>query len=204
MHFHIFSLSYNLTSDDLWPWYMTFDCMNIWVFTYLINTPSLVQIGLQLCKWGNFHIFSLSYNLTSDDLWPHQQMRVPMLNLWPNCGWNSSKHVEDSAKSFDPFFTTDNNNRQQGTKWSLSVFPAKAGNTKTPFCTSFEKPVLQVRCMVWFVVGLGHLTASSCLGKLECTLTQQWDNIDLHLHTSWWLLYAFQLQDQYQTNKNHN
>ena len=32
------------------------------------------------------------------DLWPHQQMRVPMLHLWPNFGWNSSKHVEDRAK----------------------------------------------------------------------------------------------------------
>ena len=73
---HIFNLSYNLTSDELWPWYpwspwyMTFDRMNIWRFPYYINKPSLVPIGLQFFKWGHFHIFSLSYNLTSDDLWP--------------------------------------------------------------------------------------------------------------------------------------
>ena len=75
------SLSYNLNSDDLWPWYMTFDCMNIWRFTYHINKPSLVQIGLQLFKWGHFHIFSLSYNLTSDDLWPWYKTFDPV-NKW--------------------------------------------------------------------------------------------------------------------------
>ena len=69
-HFHIFSLSYNLTSDDLWPWYMTFDRMNIWRSPYHINKPSLVPIRLQLFKWGHFHIFSLFYSLTSDDFWP--------------------------------------------------------------------------------------------------------------------------------------
>ena len=67
---YIFSLSYNLTSDDLWSCCMTFDPMNTWRVPYYINKPSLVPIGLQLFKWGKFHIFSLSYNLTSDDLWP--------------------------------------------------------------------------------------------------------------------------------------
>ena len=57
-----FSLSYNLTSDDLWPWY---------------------------------------------DLWPHQRMRVPMLHLWPNFGWNPSKHVEVRTNCW-PVFTTYN------------------------------------------------------------------------------------------------
>ena len=31
------------------------------------------------------------------DLWPHQT-RVPMLHLWPNFGWNPSKHVEATKK----------------------------------------------------------------------------------------------------------
>ena len=31
------------------------------------------------------------------DLWPHQQMRVSVLHLWPNFGWNPSKHVEVRA-----------------------------------------------------------------------------------------------------------
>ena len=51
---------------DLWP----FGHMNIQRFPYNINTPSLVPITPQLFKWGHFHIFSLCYNLTSDDLWP--------------------------------------------------------------------------------------------------------------------------------------
>ena len=102
--FYIFSPSYTMTLDDLWPWYVTFDGMNIWSIPYYINKPSLVTIRLQLFKWGHFHIFSLSYNLTSNDLWPwydlwpHQQMRVPMLHLLPNFGWNPSKHVEGRAK----------------------------------------------------------------------------------------------------------
>ena len=69
-HFHIFCLSYNLNSDDLWPWYVTFNSMNIWRFPYFINKPSLVPIRLQLFKWGHFHIFSLSYNLALGDFWP--------------------------------------------------------------------------------------------------------------------------------------
>ena len=95
-----------LQLDLRWPLTLVHDpwCMIIWRFTYYINKPSLVQIRLQLFKWGHFHIFRLSYTLTSDDLWPwydiwpHQYMRVPMCHLWPNFGWNPSKHVEDRAK----------------------------------------------------------------------------------------------------------
>ena len=63
-----------------------FDRMNIWRFPYYINKPNLVQIGLQLFKWGHFHIFNLSYNLTSDDfdlgiwLWPHEHMKVSIFS----------------------------------------------------------------------------------------------------------------------------
>ena len=74
--FYILSPSYNLTSDDLWPWYMTFDRMNLQRVPYCINKPGWVPIAFQLFEWGHFHIFSLSYNLTSDDLgcdlWLHQ------------------------------------------------------------------------------------------------------------------------------------
>ena len=62
---------------DLWP----FDRMNIWRFPYYINKPSLIQIGLQLFKWGHFHVYSLSYNLTSDDLWPWY-MTFDRMNIW--------------------------------------------------------------------------------------------------------------------------
>ena len=77
----IFSLSYNLSSDDLWPWYMTSDHMNIWRLPYYINKPSLVPIGFQLFKWGHFHIFNQSYNLISDDLWPWY-VTFNFINKW--------------------------------------------------------------------------------------------------------------------------
>ena len=103
--FHIFSLSYNLTSDDLWPWYMTFDHMNIWRLTYNINIPSVVQIWLPTFQTGHFHIFQpilqldIRWPLTLIcDLWPHQQTRVHMLHISPSFGWNPSKHVEVRVK----------------------------------------------------------------------------------------------------------
>ena len=49
-HFHIFSLSYNLTSDDLWPWYMTFDLINKWGFPFCIYDPFLVEIHQSMWK----------------------------------------------------------------------------------------------------------------------------------------------------------
>ena len=72
---YILSPSYNLTSKDLWPWYMTFDCMNMQKILYFIHKSSLVKIRLQLFKWGHFHKkFIQSYNLlwmTFDlDMWP--------------------------------------------------------------------------------------------------------------------------------------
>ena len=85
-HFHIFSLSYNLTSDDLWPWHMTFDGMNTWRFQNYIDKPSLVPIGLQLFKWGHFHTFSLSY-------WK-LDLRWPLTLMWPlTSSTNEGSHV---------------------------------------------------------------------------------------------------------------
>ena len=43
-HFHIFSLFFNLTLDDLWPWYVTFDLINKWGFPCCIYDPTLVEI----------------------------------------------------------------------------------------------------------------------------------------------------------------
>ena len=40
----------NLTSDDPWPWYVTFDLINIWRNPYCIFDRSLVVIGLKLFK----------------------------------------------------------------------------------------------------------------------------------------------------------
>ena len=93
-----------------WP-QMTFD-PGIWPLTAWTYEGSHVisinqvwfQSDFQLFTRGHFHIFSLSYNVTSDDLWPWMQPltstknRVLMLHLWPNVGWNPSKHMEVKAK----------------------------------------------------------------------------------------------------------
>ena len=116
-----------LISDDLWPWFLTFDRMNIQRVPYCINKPSLVPIELQLFKWSHFHIFSLSYNFTSDDLWPWY-VTFDLINKWgfPCCNYDptlvqihqSMKKVEPNVNLFSQQQTTT------GTKWSLCVFPA--------------------------------------------------------------------------------
>ena len=91
--FHSFRSSYNF-SDDLQPWYMTFDCMNIWRFPYYNSKPSLVPIGHQLFKWEHSYVqpilqLDLQWPMILIcDLSPHKQKRVPMMHLWPNFGWN--------------------------------------------------------------------------------------------------------------------
>ena len=102
--------------------------------TIFMNKPSLVSIRLQLFKWGHFHIFILSYNLTSDDLWPWH-VTFDLINKWGSPCWINDPTLDEIHQSMwkiepnvNPFFTTDN--RQQWTKWSQCVFPAKAGDTK--------------------------------------------------------------------------
>ena len=119
-HFHISGLYCSLTSDDLWPWYMTFDHMNIWRFPYHISKPSLVSIRLQLFKLGHFHIFSLSYNLTSDDIWPWY-VTFDLINKWgfQHCIYDPTLvEIHQSMFKVEPnvsfFFTTGNNSRQSG------------------------------------------------------------------------------------------
>ena len=94
-NFMFFSLSYNLTWDDLWPWNVTFDIMNIYRFPYCSYDPSLIAIGLQLFEWHqNFHVtstFNISYNLTWDDLWPWN-VTFDLINIWrfPYCIYDPS------------------------------------------------------------------------------------------------------------------
>ena len=78
--FYILSPSYNLTSDDLWPWYMTFDRMNIQSVPYCINKPSLVPIRLTFQKrsLSQFHL------TTWPDLrWPWPwYVTFDLINKW--------------------------------------------------------------------------------------------------------------------------
>ena len=90
---------------------MTFD-LHLWLLiswtcegSYII---SINQVWFQsYFKFSNEATFTFSAYLTTwsqmtfdPDKWPltHQQMKVPMLHLWPNFGWNPSKHVEGRAK----------------------------------------------------------------------------------------------------------
>ena len=93
-----------------WP-LMTFN-LGIWpLTTWTYKGSHIVSINqdwfhsdFQLFKWCHSHfqpILQLDLRwpfILICDIWPHQQMRVPMLHLWPNFGWNPSKHVEGRAK----------------------------------------------------------------------------------------------------------
>ena len=57
--FYILSPSYNLNSDDLWPWYVTFDLINQWGFPCCIYDPTLVAIHQSMLKVEpNVNLFS--------------------------------------------------------------------------------------------------------------------------------------------------
>ena len=78
------NLSFNLTSDDIWPWYMIFGYMNIKRVPYCrpIHKLSLVPIGLFMSPLSHFQpiLSDLRWPLTfMCDPWPHQHMRVSIL-----------------------------------------------------------------------------------------------------------------------------
>ena len=55
---YIFSLSYNLSLDYLWPWYVTFDLINKWRFLCCIYDTSLVEIHHSMWTvWLNVNFF---------------------------------------------------------------------------------------------------------------------------------------------------
>ena len=67
-HFHIFSLSYNLTSNDLWPWYVTSDLISKWGFPCCIYDPTLVEIHLSVWKVEpDVKLFSQQQQTTTGD-----------------------------------------------------------------------------------------------------------------------------------------
>ena len=65
--FHIFNLSYNLTSDDLWLWYVTFDLINKRGFPCFIYDPTLDEIHQSMWKVEkNVNLFS-QQQMTTDN-----------------------------------------------------------------------------------------------------------------------------------------
>jgi hypothetical protein len=73
--FYMFSLFY-VTSDDLWPWYVTFDLINIGQSYIPSHLPSHVIIHIPELK-----ISGQMKNLTSDDLWPWY-VTFDLINIW--------------------------------------------------------------------------------------------------------------------------
>ena len=141
-----------------------------WTKKYLVVLRPLVSPAVMICGWckltsdldphtcygnSNWSSMQISPNLHFQvilqldlrwpltliyDLWPHQQMRVLMLHLWPKFGWNPSKHVEDRAKCLH-FFTTDNSPQSHPyvsflLRQATQVFLSKAGDTKTACWTT--------------------------------------------------------------------
>ena len=135
----IFTFSAYLTT---WP-QMTFDC-GIWPLTaWTYEGSNIISIN-QVWFQSDFNLSSeaaftfwaylkldLRWPLTLIcNLWPHQQMTVPILHLWPNFGWNTLKHVEVKAKCYlfsqQTIITTDNNNiNRQHRRDSGEVYTAE-------------------------------------------------------------------------------
>ena len=96
-HFHIFSLSYNLTSDDLWPWYMTFDCMNIWRFLYYINNQVWFKSDH---NFTNEAIFTFSAYLST---WPQVWKVEPNVNPFHNKQQQQTTSTDNNRGQSDPY-----------------------------------------------------------------------------------------------------
>ena len=110
--FNIFTLSYNLTSDNLQNQYVTTNLINILNDSIWFDKPRLVSIWTSILHEANF-IFSGHLTIwplmTLDlayDLRPHWQMRGPMLHPWPKFGWNPSTEACGRYSQMLTFFHT--------------------------------------------------------------------------------------------------
>ena len=134
-----------LLATKLWD----IDSVNIQRVPQSINKSCLVPIGLPTFQMKpHLHfppIFKL--DLCTDDFWPWY-MTIDFINQWGfpcciydptlveihQCGWNPSKYVEVKSQMFTRFdYNRRKQQQQQWTKWSILVFPTKAGYTKTNF-----------------------------------------------------------------------
>ena len=112
--------SYNLISDDIWPWYMTSECMNI-EGSHII---SINQVWFESdFNFSNEAIFSLSYNLTSNDPWPWY-MTFDLINKWGFPCWiyqqtlveihQSLWKIEPNVNPFSQQTTTTSKDNNRG------------------------------------------------------------------------------------------
>ena len=136
LHFQV-----TLQVDLKWPLTLICDLLTTWTFEGSILSINQVwfQSDFQLFKWGHFHIFSLFYNLTSDDLWP-LFVTFDLINKWgfPCCIYGPTLAVihqsmwklETNANPFSQQ-TTTTVDKVIPRPIHTCVFPAKAGDTKT-------------------------------------------------------------------------
>ena len=65
------TFTFDLTSDDLWPWYITFDFTNKWGFPYCIYDPTLVENHQNMWMLGpNVNPFSWKQQTTGEKAIP--------------------------------------------------------------------------------------------------------------------------------------
>ena len=110
-----FQLAFNFSNESFftfsayltaWP-QMTFDLgiwpLTAWTYEGSHIIPSLVPIGLQLFKWGHFHIFSLSSK------WPQMtfdlDVTFDLINKWgfPYCNYDPTMvEIHQSMWKLEP------------------------------------------------------------------------------------------------------
>ena len=136
--FHIFCLSYNLTSDDFWPWYMTFECMNIWRSPYYINKPSLVQ--------SNFNFSNETTFTFSAYLWPWY-VTFDLINKWgfPCCVYDPSlveihQRMWKLELNFNLFSQHQHNRQHQQTTTGDKVIPQTLIITQIIYLNHYPYP----------------------------------------------------------------
>ena len=170
-HFHIFSLSYNLTSDDLWPWYMTF----AWTYegSHIISINQVwFKSDFQLFKCDHFHIFS--HHTT----WP--QMTFD-LDTWPLISsTNEGSHVASMTqlwlKSIKAcgrwsqmltLFTTDNNYRGQSDPYVSFLLRQATQKWQDSYCT--QNNLIQSKIRLYTYLTCAVNSWSTIMIYIPCT-----------------------------------
>ena len=73
---------YNLTSDDLWPWYMTFDLIYKWRFPCCTYVPTLVEVHQSMWKIEpnvNPFFHDRQQTTTTDNKWGQSDPYVSLI-----------------------------------------------------------------------------------------------------------------------------
>ena len=100
-HFHIFSLSYNLTYGDRLTWYLTFDLINKWRFPCCIYDPTLVEIHQSM--WTTEPNVNLFSQQTATDIRQQHQHCWCLLMTTTSTLWLSVDSTDNHSGQIDPY-----------------------------------------------------------------------------------------------------